>query len=328
MEHTSARDVFARTAEARRYATSSVATLLQLHSEFTRSCFAISIVGSVVNALNLRKALTLDPASIAGYLPARPLLSSELARDLIQSGVGDDLCRASFAVGDQLQLCVDLSHAYTQATHKRPASIEPLSDAWQRLANACFVLEYMIDLAIQSAGADKLKPSRVKFGPLLRQIGAGSHPCVDDQGVICLPGWAERRQASRTRQVTIPAVIEIFGECHEVEISDISSLGVGLIGAKHLRPGETFILQVGRHARTKCDVRWSDDNRSGALFETPLHRIDLEAILSTGEQVGEFTLDKDRRTWQEMPPYEGRNRETSVMDYIETPAVIEARMRR
>ena len=268
--------------------------------------------------------MALDPKSITSYLPAQPLLSPELVRDLIQTGISDELCRASFAVGNQLQLCVDLSHAYSQSASKSAGSIEPLTDAWRRLANACFVLEYMIEYAIESAGADRFKPSGVMFGPLLRQIGVGFHPCVDDQGVICLPGWADRRQASRTKHVSIPAFIEKSGKRHPVEISDISSLGIGLAGPTSLGVGEGFVLRVGKSAGMRCTVRWSEDNRSGALFDTPLHRIDLEAILSTVGSDDEFTLDNGRRTSRQAPLNAEPNRETSLMDFIETTEVLEA----
>ncbi|MEQ1718271.1 MAG: hypothetical protein ABL907_20200 [Hyphomicrobium sp.] len=267
-----------------------IGTLLQLHGEYIRCCFAISIVGSLVNFLHGPNRGSVDPRSLAHYLPSRQLLGPDLARIVLENGAGTEICRAAFSVGNQLQLCCDLTQAYAKSSTVGGSALEPLTDAWRRLANACYVLEYIIDGALSEADATMFKPSRLVFGPILKQIGAGQHPCVDAQGIVSLPGWAERRTVSRKSQVDIPAVVISSGIPHPVKINDLSTTGVGLLGLGSVQDGEPVVLRIGPNLTYRCTVRWSDGHRGGAAFETPLHQLDLDAILSSLNQAKEGTL--------------------------------------
>lgn len=255
-----------------------IGVLLQLHSEFTRACFSISIVGSMVNCIQTNNNIQIEPSSVAGYLPAQPLFGPELGRDLIGNGANEELCRAALAIGNQLQLCVDLSAAYTRIGHRHFGSIDALADAWRRLANACYVFEYMIDCALESAAASALKPTRIVFGPLLKRIGSGQYPCIDDHGSVSLPGWAERRASSRFTLAAIPAHIVFNSSKSRVEIIDLSPGGIGLVGVEGLHVGDTFKLVVGDLAAIPCTTIWCDQNRIGAAFETSIHSMDFDYI--------------------------------------------------
>lgn len=294
--------------------------VLKLHSEFVRICFAITIVGSMINAMDRRTA-DVAPDSLADHLPAQALLGPQMTREMLDGGLGCELARAALSVGSQLQLCCDLTTSFVRSGRQSQASLEPLIDAWRRLANACYVLEYMIDCAMTGTGAPELKPNRLVFGPLLKQVASGEHPCVDQQGVVSLPGWAERRSASRTKQSGIPAtVITEFGNQY-VEIINLSKTGAGLLGLSGLQVGEFVSLRVGSLRPFKCSVRWCDDQRGGVAFEQPLHQLDVDEIQSSSKQ----DLPTNIRQAEEGRFFQNRKSwETPLSDLVDVPGVFGA----
>ncbi len=104
---------------------------------------------------------------------------------------------------------------------------------------------------------------------LLNQAERGLSPCVEPDGCVIVPGWAERREHKRFK-VDLRAEASIGLSLEPVHIFDISAGGMGLIGLTNPRRGDALTVKLKEGRRLRGSIAWVAGNKAGMRFQQPL----------------------------------------------------------
>ncbi len=105
---------------------------------------------------------------------------------------------------------------------------------------------------------------------LLLEVIKGGHPCVDAEGMVRLPNLPQRRAAMRPN-VHLPCVLEHKGQTSRAVAKDISTGGVGLVGAPGLTPQTVILVDFEDGHCFAGLVVWSRGDQAGIKFDVPLN---------------------------------------------------------
>jgi len=96
-----------------------------------------------------------------------------------------------------------------------------LCDAWRNACTAAIGLLFVLN---EFDAKDRCNPASTARQPLidlLLRAANGGHPCVEDDGCVVVPGWAERRRHERIA-VNLPAQLRSVLGTFDIRIVDVS----------------------------------------------------------------------------------------------------------
>ena len=103
----------------------------------------------------------------------------------------------------------------------------------------------------------------------MRAAERGERPCVDPDGNVTVPGWAENRKAKRVA-VNLPAIAYYRGLKQTVVIDNASKSGLGLAGLDGAIPGRMLSLAVEGGETLSGMIIWSRGKNTGIKLDEPL----------------------------------------------------------
>jgi len=239
-------------------------------AELNKLMQAVAVVGSIVNALEKRVDVAVDLDGLIRFLPTHRLNAIEMARKLVTGGVEQRLCADALSLGSQLYLCAELTKNYANGTFGDELGVAPVAHAWRQLADACITVDRTFAAAVAGDRAAALASAPLPHGHLLDAVSAGLSPCVDERGVVVVPGWAEHRIHQRDADVDIPVEICAGGEWRPATILNYSDHGFGLSGSTDIRVGEVISIEFEADTSVLCTVRWSTNGRFGVSINGSL----------------------------------------------------------
>jgi hypothetical protein len=175
------------------------------------------------------------------------------------------------AYGGRLQLaqrlCQCLTDKNSTAEGACDVKLEILPDALRRVCLAAIELLEALDLFLKRTGHWTFNEREEQVVKLLTRAGAGEAPCIDDQGKISIPGWAERRRDKRVQPSCSAAAI-IGNRRQEIVVLDASIRGLGISGVAEV--GQHVEILLSDERRLSGSVEWARDGRFGIRLLRPL----------------------------------------------------------
>ena len=234
-----------------------------------------AIVSSVLNAFE-RDAFHRLPLSYAKtFLPRHTALFDAVSAQLGMSDTAQELVRSLQNYSARFQLAERLAFALptdvASSLELDAAPIGSAADAWRRLCAATLTVER---LAAEAASGHDWQPAGIERERARHMLGAavgGGWPCLDDDGRVSVPGWAERRRSAR-----IPVNLEssvIHGDrIVSARVIDISAEGAQIEADISARPGDRVVVTLPDARQSPATVRWARDGRFGLLLDAPQYR--------------------------------------------------------
>lgn len=246
--------------------------LLRLQNELQHLAVLVCVMASAANALengNDNHSLT---AVLTDFCPKHPFdATSKLDElsdfddvDQVADQLQDFQARLSFAQ----MLTTHLGTKFAQDAAPKLGDIEILADAWHRTSTS--LLSALTNLNAGPLGTEQADNRMLVLGFLKNCIGGGT-PCLTAEGQLEIPGWAERRNATRVA-VKKTARASTGDSFFEVSILNASTVGLGLTGNAESGQHTTVVFDDGR--QVSGTVKWSEDGRFGLQLDQPLAKSD------------------------------------------------------
>lgn len=184
-----------------------------------------------------------------------------------------DVHQAWLEVQARLSFANVMTRARSAAGAAEIISPDLLADAWVRGCHALLVWQQRLSAVLAVNGAGGQARGEAEAVRLLRRAAAGESVCIDAEGMLTLPGWAERRREER-RTITLEATVLAGTKYFRSRLQDISRRGLRLATDVGI-PGGTPVSVALPEGRTlKGHVRWSADGGIGVELEEPLSNDD------------------------------------------------------
>ncbi len=261
----------AHAATSQQIASAQARLLSALLGEVEAMSVFVAVSASIANALQSRCITGVDIRALDAYLPPDPLIYNAAALDLIDSDQDGNIVAAAQLLYARIALArrQSLAAIRDNGSGLSDAQRDTMADAWQRACGAALALGTALraSLAHCPSEANRVRPHRVV--DLLRWAQRGEHPCVQQDGSIVIPGWAERRRVCR-QSIAIPARLERTGQPVEVRVRDISLGGLGMTGISGAVRGEPAAIVFPCGRRLTGTVAWTAADRAGLKLDEPL----------------------------------------------------------
>ena len=210
---------------------------------------------------------------LRGFAPPDLALFVASATQLVNAGFGAKLLPALQDLAARIALARQMSKAFmAEAGIKaKVPSVDPeaLSDAWRKACGSAQTALKALKQEMSQHGAPAPARQAVALLDLLEVAGRGLHPCVEPDGCVIVPGWAERRQHRRVK-VDLEAEASLGLSQQTVQIFDISSGGMGLTGLTNPRRGDALTVKLASGRRLRGSVAWVAGSKAGMRFQQPL----------------------------------------------------------
>lgn len=257
----------------RRSRTSTAATACpatgRLNSDLQHLAVLVCVMASAANALENGSDNRALPAMITDFCPSQAFDAASKLENVVDSADGDQIADALHELQARLSfaqmLTKHLAGKFRDDKIAKSSDIEILADAWRRTSTS--LLTVLTDLSVR----DKEPDNRTLILGFLRNCIDGGMPCLTADGHLEIPGWAERRSAARV-SIQKPAQASTGGDYFDVEILNVSTIGLGLTGEAKSGQHTTVILEDGR--KVSGTVKWSEDGRFGLKLDEPLSKTD------------------------------------------------------
>lgn len=234
----------------------------------------LAVSASVCNALaDPRLSAMVSPRAFQTYvIPALPVFAAALPR-MIDGELLPELAAPFQAFEARVNLARRMALAYaSEAIGTATRSTVDLGTLQDAFANAC---NAAVDLLASLSEASDLQsdgnPEPSKGLPqdqllgILRAAAAGGHPCVEADGCVIVPGWAERRK--HLRQAAVFAVtITVGDEVQTARAFDIARGGIGLDGVSCLASGQEVDLTLPDGRILPAKIAWVGGSKAGATL--------------------------------------------------------------
>ncbi len=234
----------------------------QLLAEILNAAPLITVATSIANAVEAGQP-RLRRQAIAVYAPMQTPAFQKLVERLLDTDADLDVCAALQAYCARLALAARMSRAGDDGAVLMPeVDAEILADAWRRAAGATTdAIEALAGIA-QSSPESRLLPAL----NLLRMAESGLTPCIEVDGRITIPGWAERRREQR-RGVQMAAMVQVGRQVVPAMIRDVSPSGLGLQCGYQAAPEERITVRLPGDRQMTGTVAWSDGQRIGVKLD-------------------------------------------------------------
>ncbi len=255
--------------------TNETRILLQLRDEILRTGLLIAVASGIANALE-SNAPKINPYLLEVYSPSDSPYVRTLLDALLIAAVPLNVSRSIQAFTAHLTLAQRMSGAFgslapIQTGASSVVDAEVLADAWRRTAIATLEAIGALNAALRSAdSSNALVPSAMKATMnLLHHATLGESVCIDAEGRISIPGWAERRSAKRT-SLDFEAVAIVGDVLYPVRVRDASTTGLGLLGSLEGKPGTRIQIRLPGSRQFSGRITWNDGQRTGIELEERL----------------------------------------------------------
>ncbi len=261
----------------------ATARLLQaLWREAATAATFIAVSASIANVLADRSVAC--PVNVQAFetyvLPQTPIFASALPGFI----AGDQLAELSEPYQDfeaRIGLARRMALAFAREAHGRPAErtvdLVTLQDALHNAAAAASTLMAGLVDSCRTLPLDMdfaaVETAHPRLSNLLLAVARGGHPCVEADGCVIVPGWAERRHHARYG-VDFDVEIETSLGIYSAKAFDAGQGGIGLDGGISVEIGDTINVRIPDGRTLNARIAWVAGSRSGATFIQPLGRDD------------------------------------------------------
>ncbi len=244
---------------------------LSAHVEIAATFSAVT--ASIANALADPRAPKVNVQALSTYAPSDLPAAFDTAEQMAWDGEDQDLAANLFEFQARLGLAKRMAHAFVnERADKSPnPSVAPdaLADAWCNTCASALRLVHVISdvrkLAPEAAETQRF----IALCQLLEEAKGPAYPCVETDGYVVVPGWAERRRQARY-EINIPALIEFGPVSYEISIVDVSRGGLGIDGIQVLLAGDTVTVNLPDGRSLPARVAWVSGARAGLELADPL----------------------------------------------------------
>ena len=229
---------------------------------------------SVATALLKRGGPAINPWHLQSYGPAKAQIYPVVAARLLSSTLGLERLNPVQNYFARLEFAQRLSQMVLGLDPALPASgrlneIEKLEDAWRYVCIASREASEVIRSCLSEAGYDEPPAANPRGGELLRAAGRGERPCVDVDGNVTVPGWAENRKAKR---IAVHSQVTVYyrGSKQTVVLDNVSKMGVGLKGLEGAIPGRMISMVLESGETISGMIVWSRSSSVGIKLDEQL----------------------------------------------------------
>lgn len=263
------------------------AVLLNARAEFEGIATLVAVSASIANALSVTGAPPVNLAGFATYAPGEPVMSAELRSLLARLTQGVAIPGHFEDWRRRLSLAGRMARSFTLERHgqqHRPAGpgsvdAETLCDAWSRTCVSAAILVRALPAVCDFSRGAEDEARLAALAGLLDRVADGEPACIEPDGCVVVPGWAERR---RHRRVAIDESAEIVLGAHvyQARLVDASIGGLGIEGPRLLLQGDAVTVRLGDGRKLRANVAWVNGTLAGLRFMAPLEATD--PLLSAG----------------------------------------------
>ncbi|NOU05807.1 MAG: hypothetical protein HOO99_06450 [Hyphomicrobiaceae bacterium] len=249
--------------------------LAVLDAEIMQVSALIAVVSSVFNALERRSYAHIDPRVVVAFIPAHSAAfaaAPDVAReacDLPQLlALHSYLARFSFAER--------LTRAALVPGGALTDDVELIADAWRRTCVAALEVEALFaavevdDIGNAVFRAERDSRARSTARALLEAAALGGWPCLDLDGRVTVPGWAERRRSPRVVVSQLVTVV-VHGVASVGRLVDVSRDGMQIAAAATVSCGDAIEVVLADQRRAVGQVRWAQGGRIGVQLNGPFN---------------------------------------------------------
>lgn len=236
-----------------------------LKAEIVNAAVLIAAAASLANAIEAGGPDAPSPKALAVYVPPPATTLAAALERLIGEDVDVEVCHALQSYAARLALAQRMSASFAeQAAGSNLVDPEILADAWRR---TCAAARAALS-AIEALDRVPAQATELRVTDLLAQAEAGRQPCLDPDGRVTIPGWAERRRETR-HDMRADAIARFPNGTVSVVIRDASLSGLGLEMDRRSKPGERVSLTIGSRELTG-EIAWADGRRAGLKLDQRL----------------------------------------------------------
>ena len=248
--------------------------LLALLSEIEVTSVFVAVSASLANAQSddgLAEKLSRE--SLISYLPPESAVFAASALDVMRLDADASILMTMQMFHARLALAKRMSLAFAAecvpAGVSRIGAKDTLADAWQRTCSAAFTAAQAIRQALSEVGDGSIRPRTMRVGDLLRAAQRGECPCVESDGSVVIPGWAERRR-SRRQRIEIECMVVHEDTASPARLHDLSCGGLGLTGPLVAPRGSPVTVELSCGRKLPGVVAWTSGDRWGVRLDAPL----------------------------------------------------------
>jgi hypothetical protein len=250
----------------------TVRLLLALNAEAEAAATLIAVSASIANALARNDAPRPCPRALTTFAPPEPGVFAASAAHLMSQEYAPELLPALQELFSRMALARQMSRAFAAEAgiNSRAPSVDPeaLADAWRKACRSAETALRTLKRELNQHGAPQ-RAATVGLLDLLDVAGRGLHPCVEPDGCVIVPGWAERRQHRRHRtDLEVEVMIGLAVET--ARVFDVSAGGMGLTGLKTPRRGDAITVKLDTGRRLRGTIAWVAGNKAGMRLQQPL----------------------------------------------------------
>ena len=242
----------------------------------------VAVSASIATALIANDAPDLKVHHLRSYAPAVPqvyprvlgMLSADTSV-LRLMAVPGFYARLAFAQ----RLSSGLGALRTGTAEAAPQhELENLEDAWRRVCTASLEAAAALRAWLATEGYERPPVVNRNAEALLLSAERGERPCVDGQGWVTVPGWAESRAAKRVG-VNREVQAQYRAGRQSVLIDNASITGLGLKGLSGGIAGRLISLTLESGETLTGVIVWDRDGRTGVKLD---ERLAADHVLLAG----------------------------------------------
>lgn len=242
-----------------------------LFAELLNSALLSGVTASVANSVATGAHPNLVGVLVS-YLPPLPTIYPSLAADLLRQPQTGLLALHMQEYYAHLGLMRDLTHDVADANGRFSSvvtdCIDQIARNWQKLAGSAAAA---IDQWKALPGLIFTISQQERAGlvqSILADVALGMAPCVDDQGAVTVPAWAERRQIRRLHR-NLHLHVMAGDRIERVLITNASDNGIGIIGLRGVQVGDGIEILIGPGRTLPATIVWVRGDQVGIAYDSP-----------------------------------------------------------
>ncbi len=248
-----------------------------LQSELEHFGLLVGVTACIAQALSSGRMEFANASALRTYMPPEPLIYPLLIRDIDKVRLHREAITALQSFHARLELhrniANQLAHAAELGRTASQSELHSLVDAWRGLAGSAYVALILTERAADRADTAGNISQMSVTSRLLRAITSGHFPCVDEDGIVSVPGWKERRAEER-REHTLPVKVWSSSLALTATLTNISRSGAGLRNVFGVIKGDHISIELPTGRVLQGEVIWSADGGLGVRLSEPLSESD------------------------------------------------------
>ena len=236
----------------------------------------VAMTGSVTNAIALGMMPASRRAELTTCMPSGALLSTLATSQLARMG-DVPWCGLLHSTGVELVAIITMTSDWikSDAADIDLTQVAEIAARWRSVASRW---QDLIEQMVFDAGACLRSTSVDGYAAVLATllgVSRGQTPCVAADGLVNIPGWADRRRCPRydgKEHVTV-YINSSLGPMPAV-IRDVSEAGFGLVGLVGACKGQRLVVALADGRHVKGTVTNIHDDRTGLFLDRLLQNND------------------------------------------------------